>query len=125
MGRITLIIPGLLFLAAGLVILGSFRTAWSTLLMGFILGGGHGLIYPALYALMLERAGPSDRGSAGALLNASADTGSFGGSTIFGIIATQWGYSLMFIDAGFAVGGGLLLFLILERLARMAQHHPG
>jgi MFS family permease len=115
-GRLALIIPGLLLLGAGQVLFGEFPATCCALFMGALLGGSHGLIYPALYALMLERAGSMDRGSAGALLNASGDIGAFGGSSVFGIIARDFGYMAMYIDAGLSTAGGLLLFLVLEKM---------
>jgi MFS family permease len=116
LGKVTLIIPGLLILGAGQALFGEFPATWCAILMSALLGGGHGLIYPALYALMLERAGSMDRGSAGALLNASGDIGTFGGASIFGVVARDFGYMIMYIDAGLSTAGGLLIFLLLEKM---------
>lgn len=116
LGNVTLIVPGLIVLTCGQTLLGLCPNKCCTLLMGIMLGGGHGLIYPALYALILERAGPMDRGAAGALLNASVDTGTFAGAGFFGIVASKWGYMTMYTTAGISTVGGLLLFLLLERV---------
>ncbi|MDQ7824883.1 MAG: MFS transporter [Candidatus Eremiobacteraeota bacterium] len=111
-GRVTVIIPGIFFQALGQLALAA---PWHIpQAIGFFLGCGHGIVYPAMNALMFERAGTGDRGSGNALFTAAADAGSFVGSFLCGAIASGSGYAAMYIFSGIAALAGLGLYRVME-----------
>jgi MFS family permease len=115
-GRTPIITPALLIFSVGLAALSFpvfFKYAWA---IGFLMGCGHGLIYPAMNALAIERAGEKDMGSANALFSGAVDVGVFGGSVVFGEVAEAMSVRGMFLYCGLAVAGGLIIFLILEKV---------
>jgi len=115
-GRVTIIIPGIFFQAMGQIAL---AIPWIIpQAIGFFLGCGHGMEYPAMNALMFERAGPGDRGSGNALFTAAADADTFGGSLICGIIAGGSGYAAMYTYSGLTAIAGLALYWFLEKRSR-------
>jgi len=121
-GRVTIIIPGIFFQALGQIAL---AIPWIIpQAIGFFLGCGHGMVYPAMNALMFERAGPGDRGSGNALFTAAADAGTFGGSFICGIIAGGSGYAAMYTYSGLSAITGLALYWFLEKRNRPCCAEP-
>lgn len=114
-GRLPVVIPGVLMQALGQLALASPVLSLCPMAIGFFMGTAHGLIYPAMNALLLERAGVADRGSASALFNASIDLGNFGGSLLFGCVASCYGYSRMYSSSGVLILLGLAAFIWMER----------
>ena len=81
-------------------------------LAGIAFGMGHGLLYPALNALVVDVSRQADRGKAMSLYNASFNLGVTLGAVVFGRVAEARGYDTMFVVAGLSVFLGLLFFLI-------------
>lgn len=111
-GRRAVAVPSLVVLGAAIVALGMIEGARGLGLAGILFGAGHGLLYPALNALVVDGCRLADRGKAMALYNASFNLGVTSGAMLFGRIAEAAGYATMFVTAGMAVLTGLLLFLV-------------
>ncbi len=114
-GRLTVIFPGVFLQSLGQLALAFPATAVFPGVIGFLMGTAHGLIYPAMNALLLERAGLLDRGSGSALFNAAIDCGNFGGSFVFGFVAHSYGYNIMYTVSSFVIFAGLISFILMEK----------
>lgn len=114
------IVPALLLQASGVAIFALLARGegWIMIAAGLLAGAGHGILYPALSALTVERLGPALRGTALALVTAVIDVGSFSGSVLSGIVAQNVGYPLMFAAVGVLIMVTGLLFPRADRPAR-------
>lgn len=84
LGRSALIIPGLLSAAAGMFVLMGAHHQAVFLSAAFLVGGGFGMIQPAMQSFTVDRAPPHERSSALATLQAGWDIGGSGGAFILG-----------------------------------------
>lgn len=83
-------------------------------LVGILAGAGHGLLFPALSALILERTEAEAGGLAMAMFTASTDMGTVVGAAAFGFVAQAFGTGPMFISAACVTFLGTLLFVALD-----------
>ena len=95
-GRRTVALPSLAVFTIALFAIGRAASVRDLALVGFLFGAGHGLLYPALNALVVDASRSQDRGKAMSLYNASFNAGVTGGNVVFGRIAAAWGYGNMF-----------------------------
>jgi len=124
-GRARVIAPALLLYASGVGLLS--LPIWTSVIapIGVIVGLAHGVVYPAMNALMIERAGADQRGTASALFSGAVDLGYFVGPTLFGVIARVTGYRPMFALCCSCVAAGVILLELVERLRPgFCQPHP-
>ncbi len=124
LGRTASIVPGMLFTAAGLFLVGRANSMETLALAGFVYGVGSATAIPSLQALAIDVAGPGRRGAAMATFWATVDLGVSMGSTAAGRIAATSGYSGAFTAASFAPLAGLLLFLVYKWLRRLPSQLP-
>lgn len=114
------IIPSALLLQAGgiglFALLGKGES-WILVGTGLLAGAGHGILYPALSALAVQRLGAAVRGTALALITAWIDVGSFAGSVLSGVLAQNLGYPLMFCGVALIVMTSGLAFPAFDRRA--------
>ena len=112
--------PGILLIAAALVVLIKADSLPLFLLSGIIYGIGFATVQPILNAIVVSLAPPERRGAANATFTTAMDLGIGIGSIILGFIVQQSGYESMYgISAIFAVLGIVVYYLILYRkLAR-------
>ncbi|MEW6719012.1 MAG: MFS transporter, partial [Thermodesulfobacteriota bacterium] len=93
---------------------------------GAAAGAGHGLLFPALSALVLERSRGESGGMAMAMFSGSFDMGMVTGAAAFGFVAERFGYGAMFCAAAAAVGAGTLAFYLFDPAFRKpARPEPG
>ncbi|MBW2096367.1 MAG: MFS transporter [Deltaproteobacteria bacterium] len=78
-------------------------------LSGIMTGCGHGLLFPCLNSLMIRGRAIHIRGKLTGVFTGALDAGSFLGSVILGYIGEEIGYSGLFLAAGLAVLGGLVI----------------
>ncbi len=95
-GRRTVAIPSLAVFTVAIFAIGHAGSARAFAAAGFVFGAGHGLLYPALNALVVDATRSENRGKAMSLYNASFNAGVTGGNIIFGRVAAAWGYASMF-----------------------------
>ena len=85
------------------------------LIVGFIFGTGHGLLFPALNAMAIRGEPYHVRGKVTGIFTGGIDSGSFLGAMILGVIAHSAGYNILFICAGLTLACGLLIFRLRPR----------
>lgn len=79
--------------------------------VGLVSGTGHGVLFPSLSALILDRSGPEKGGMAMAMFTGAFDMGLVTGAAAFGYVAQYLGYRAMFFAAaGFTAAGALFFF---------------
>jgi len=89
-------------------------------LVGAAAGAGHGLLFPALSALVLDRVGEGSCAMAMAMFTAAFDMGLVTGAAAFGFVAERFGYEVMFVTAAAVVGAGTAAFFVLDPSFRKA-----
>lgn len=103
-------VPAFFVYAASIIALG-FTTNWIGLLIsGILFGLGHGLFYPAIYALVIDLSSEIDRGKAISICSVSFTFGGMMGVFIYGVVAENWGFPLMFEIMGVVSVIGFLIF---------------
>lgn len=83
-------------------------------LVGAALGVTHGMLYPAMTAAVVERAGASLRGSSITYMNGSFHLGMAAAGLIAGNLAERFGYMTAFMSASAITLGGLALVFIFR-----------
>ncbi len=79
-------------------------------LVGFIFGAGHGLLFPALNAMAVRNEPYERRGKAVGIFTGGIDSGNFIGAILLGIIGETAGFSALFLAAAIITLAALLLF---------------
>ncbi|HJZ84816.1 MAG TPA: MFS transporter [Polyangia bacterium] len=114
-GRRRAAAPALLGYAAAVAATGFARGPAGLVAIGLFFGATHGVHYPALAALALDRAPAAVRGRAMSLFNLAFTLGSMAGSFAYGAVAKRVGYPAMFAAAG-AISLVAALMLVTDRL---------
>jgi len=105
------IIPwGLTLAATGLLLVPLVHGDLLLLVVGFIFGIGHGLLFPALNAMAVRDEPYAVRGKVTGIFTGGIDAGIFCGALILGTIGELAGFTVLFICAGLMVLSGLSLF---------------
>ena len=105
-------IPAFFVFAAGIVAIGLSSGPWGLVLAGVLFGLGHGLFYPAIYALVIDLSSEADRGKAVSICSVAFTLGGMLGVFIYGVVAEHWGFRLMFDAAGLVCAAGFILFAL-------------
>jgi MFS family permease len=123
-GRRAVIIPALALQAGATVLLSSlgllarslgFPAGPSLALAGLLAGAAHGLLYPALTALVVDVTPPERRGRVVGVFMAFILLGQAGGAAGFGHLAHAVGYGPMFGILSILLAGACVLAFRLER----------
>ncbi len=123
-GRRAVIIPALALQAAATVLLSSLGLLARSLgfpagpflaLAGLLAGAAHGLLYPALTALVVDVTPPERRGRMVGVFMAFILLGQAGGAAGFGHLAHAVGYGPMFGILSILLAGACVLAFRLER----------
>jgi MFS family permease len=123
-GRRAVIIPALALQAAATVLLAGLAPLARGLSLpagpflasaGLLAGGAHGLLYPALTALVVDVTPPERRGRIVGVFMAFILLGQAGGAAGFGQLAHWVGYGPMFAILSVVLAGACLLAFRLER----------
>ncbi len=105
------IIPwGFILAASGLLLVPLVHGNLLLLVVGFIFGIGHGLLFPALNAMAVRGEPYAVRGKVTGIFTGGIDTGVFCGALVLGTIGELAGFTVLFICAGLMVLSGLYLF---------------
>ncbi|MBI3927940.1 MAG: MFS transporter [Armatimonadetes bacterium] len=112
-GAVRVILPALLIQGAGLALLSVVEVPGMLLAVGLLSGGSHGMIYPALSALTVQRSVAS-RGTGFSLFTAAVDLGVLLGAAIPGVLAHHLGYHAMYALVGISVLAAGMGFAALE-----------
>ena len=105
-------IPAFFIYAVSIIMLG-FADEWIELILsGVLFGLGHGLFYPAIYALVIDLSSEADRGKAISICSVSFTFGGMLGVFIYGVVAENLGFPYMFKILGILSAIGFLVFSI-------------
>ena len=110
--------PAFFVYAASIILLGFANTWMELLVSGILFGLGHGLFYPAIYALVIDLTSEIDRGKAISICSVSFTFGGMAGVFINGVVAEHWGLPIMFEMLGIATVAGFLIFSVFG-----IEHH--
>ena len=84
-----------------------------------MMGLGHGIAYPAVTALAIERADAFSRGMVVSIIHGAFNGGHAFFAYALGLIAESWSYNVAFWTAGaVTLSGALILGLSSKRKAR-------
>jgi predicted MFS family arabinose efflux permease len=83
--------------------------------IGAMMGLGHGIAYPAVTALAIERADAFSRGMAVSIIHGAFNGGHAFFAYTLGLIAASWSYNVAFWTAGAVTLGGALLLGLTPR----------
>ena len=109
--RERLVLAALLLLGAGNLLIPFAGTGAGLAAAGAAAGAGHGLLFPALSALVLDRSRSNAGGMAMAMFSGAFDMGVVTGAAAFGFVAEAYGYGPMFVAASAVVGSGIARLL--------------
>ncbi len=85
---------------------------------GILFGVSHGLLYPSVYALVIDLSPIVDRGKAFAICSVAFTLGGMLGSFIYGVVADFFGFHVMYIAAGGVCFIGFIVFSVFGRDSR-------
>jgi MFS family permease len=123
-GRRAVIIPAMALQAGATLLLASLGLVTRALelpagpllaLAGFLAGAAHGLLYPALTALVVDVTPPDRRGRVVGVFMAFILAGQAGGAAAFGALAHALGYGGMFAVLAVVLGAACALAYRLDR----------
>jgi predicted MFS family arabinose efflux permease len=83
--------------------------------VGAMMGLGHGIAYPAVTALAIERADASSRGMVVSIIHGAFNGGHAFFAYALGLIAAEWSYNVAFWTAGAVTLSGALLLSLARR----------
>lgn len=112
-----IILPSLTILCAATAVLGAlpYIPYYAVMVLaGASVGSAHGMIYPAISNLALQRAGSGSNG-ASSVFTACMDFGNLIGCAAAGWVAHYEGHDMAFISVSVVLAGGALLVYVLER----------
>jgi predicted MFS family arabinose efflux permease len=84
---------------------------------GVLAGAGHGLAFPIVVGLVVDRAATAERGVAMSLVTSIFDVGQLMGGPVFGALIDAFGYSVAFAAAGAVALVGLVVFSVWDSRA--------
>jgi MFS family permease len=119
-GRVQVLIPALIAIAAGNAVLAAQPSATSLIVAATLLGCGNSMLYPTLVALVADRTPERERGLAIGTLSGAWDVGVAIGSPLVALLVQSRGYAAGFLAAATMTVLGLLTFVLTERRRRPA-----
>lgn len=85
------------------------------LVVGFLFGLGHGLLFPSLNAMAIRNEPYAVRGKVMGIFTGAIDSGAFIGALLLGMIGQAAGFTLLFLAAGTIMLSGLAIFRFRTR----------
>ena len=108
-GEARIIPPALMISTLGLLGLIFSEVSLHFALCGFVLGVGHGFLFPSLISLALRRQPPHLRAKMVAIFTGALDGGTFAGSILLGWIGQYLGFPAIFLAAALCLGMAVAL----------------
>ena len=108
-------IPSLLFFSLSLVGIGFASSVSHLIGTGVVFGLSPGVVYPAIYALVIDLSPDAERGKAFAICSVAFTLGGMLGSFIYGVVAEHAGFRTMFEIAAAVCFIGFIVFSIFGR----------
>ncbi len=85
------------------------------LIVGFLFGLGHGLLFPSLNAMAVRNEPYAVRGKVMGIFTGAIDSGAFIGALFLGMIGQTAGFTALFLAAGTVMLSGLAVFRLRPR----------
>lgn len=121
-GRVTVIVPSLLIMAASLAVIGLAATTAVFVIGGLCLGFGNAVSGPAPAAYAAEVSSSEARGMAMGAFRTAGDLGLLLGPPVLGVVADSVGFSAAYIiNAVIVAVSGLTLWIVV-RFGRSLSH---
>ncbi|MBI2487822.1 MAG: MFS transporter [Deltaproteobacteria bacterium] len=115
LGKKRAAIPSLFFFALSIMGISFASNATHFIEAGILFGLSHGLVYPSIYALVIDLSPNVDRGKAFAICSVSFTLGGMLGSFIYGVVAEHLGFHVMYMAAGVVCLIGFLVFSLFGK----------
>jgi MFS family permease len=109
--------PAIAAVALGMWLIARASSAVEVGFAGVLAGAGHGLAFPIVVGLVVDRAAPAERGVAMSLVTSIFDVGQLMGGPLFGALIDAFGYGVTFGAAGAIALFGLIVFSVWDRWA--------
>lgn len=116
LGPDIVVIPGMAGIVICTMLIPFVRSPGVLFALGLPLGLANGAVFPSINSLIFKRCSPQRRGTASAAYFVAIDTGFMIGGFLFGPLADQFGYDLLFW-----IAAGLTLLALLLYLKAVAQ----
>jgi len=110
-GKLITLYPSLIVFCSGIIYLGYSFSETDLIVCSILFGAGHGFIYPTLYALVIDSGNPANKGKLFSISSVSFTFGGMAGSFIYGIVASNYNYFVMFRLMGIVCAMSVILFL--------------
>jgi MFS family permease len=130
-GQKRVMFPAFGMMVAGFIVLSTADGVGDMAVAGFLNGVGHGYVFPIMFAMVVTRARPSERGSASAIFTAVFDVGTLIGGPLFGLAIRLGDYRAMWLLAAGVVAVGAVVFARWDRqfesstrIATRSRHSP-
>jgi MFS family permease len=107
--------PSLFFFSLSVVWVAFASSKYNFIETGILFGLSHGLLYPSVYALVIDLSPVVDRGKAFAICSVAFTMGGMLGSFIYGIVADFFGFHIMYLAAGGVCFIGFIIFTMFGR----------
>jgi MFS family permease len=106
--------PSLLFFSLSIAAMIFIDSVYKTILISFLFSISYGMLYPTLSALVIDKAGPDERGKAMGAFNACFSLGTNFLTFGWGVIAKSFGFDGMYLTSAVFVFIGFLVFTLFE-----------
>ena len=96
-GYDVVVVPGLLFITATMLVLSQATSLWLFLAAAVLFGLGFGTVHPSMQALAVQFVPPQRRGAANGTFFSAFDLGIGAGAIVWGAVSQVLGYSTMYL----------------------------
>lgn len=114
-GRKKVAAPSLILFSLSIACIVFINSSPVAVVVSFIFSFSYGMLYPVLTALVIDRAGPDERGKAMGAYNACFSLGINFLAFPFGIIANSFGFNAMYLTSAFLVLISFFVFSLYYR----------
>lgn len=105
------VIPGIIGIIICMTTIPFIHSPGYLFALGLPFGLANGAVFPSINSLIFKHCSPQRRGTASAAYFAAIDIGFMIGGTVFGIVADNFGYSIVYWSAAVLSAVALLLYL--------------
>ncbi|WP_235988951.1 MFS transporter [Aquibacillus kalidii] len=112
-GHIFVFIPGTLMILSAMILLVWLPNSFVLFIAAALYGLGFGSVQPALQAWSVDKAATHRKGMANATFFSFFDMGVGIGAMTFGVIASSFGYSFIYLTSGFSVLISIIIYIFL------------
>jgi MFS family permease len=107
--------PGILTFSLSIVSLSFVADYLYFIPSGIVFGASHGLLYPSIYALVMDLIPQGEKGKGFSICSMSFTVGGMIGSFVYGVVAEHRGYPFMYALAGLVCVLGFIIFALFGR----------